>query len=93
MSRSRFHPNKDINLVIQEAVDLGWTFEPAKGGGHSVGFLKCPHVDSGEQCRGGQYCRMAVYSTPRNPTTAAKQIATKVKRCKPPTEVNRDDEE
>lgn len=86
------HPDKDIKKAIKYAESKGWTVISSDG--HAWGKLKCPYNDS--ECRGGMYCLVSVYSTPRNPTTHAKQIIKVVDGCNGKSqedkEINNEDE-
>lgn len=64
----RRHSDKDIRKATRLALDAGWTLEEGKG--HRFGTLRC-----------GDGCEVAVWSTPRNPTTHAKRIRETVQRC------------
>jgi hypothetical protein len=64
----RRHSNKDIRKAIELALDAGWTL--AEGKRHRFGTLRC-----------SDDCEVAVWSTPRNPTTHAKRIREAVQRC------------
>jgi hypothetical protein len=64
----RRHPNKDIRKALKLARDTGWSFEAGKG--HRFATLRC---DAG--------CEVAVWSTPRNPSTHAKRIREAIERC------------
>jgi len=78
MAKGSRHPNKDIRKAIADAEAAGWTVEAGKG--HTWGILRC-----------GQGCRVAVWSTPRNPTTIAKRIREAVEKC--PHDLNDDDQQ
>ena len=93
MGKGKYHDDKNLNQVIEQAIDVGWSFERARGGGHAKGLLKCPHYDSGRSCRGGQYCKMTINGSPKNATTEAKKIRQKVERCRPPERDNQDEDE
>ncbi len=64
----RRHSDKDIRKAVRLALDAGWALEEGKG--HRFGTLRC-----------GDGCEVAVWSTPRNPTTHAKRIRETVQRC------------
>lgn len=64
----RRHSDKDIRRALKLALDAGWMLEEGKG--HRFGTLRC-----------GDGCEVAVWSTPRNPTTHAKRIRETVQRC------------
>jgi len=38
------HPNKDINKVVQHAIENGWTLKAANG--HAWGIFRCPKKQS-----------------------------------------------
>jgi hypothetical protein len=65
---TRRHPNKDIRKALAVARTAGWHYET--GAGHRHGTLRC-----------GSGCVIAVWSTPRNPTTYAKRIREAIERC------------
>src|SRR4051794_25820205 len=69
---AQFHPNKEINEVIEYAVSLGWRYTPSSG--HAHGQLWCPHAE-----RGG--CRWSVWSTPRNPVKHARWLRRQIDTC------------
>jgi len=58
-------------------MDAGWTVEAGKG--HTWGILRCSHG-----------CKLAVWSTPRNPTTIAKRIREAIEEC--PHDLNDDEQ-
>jgi hypothetical protein len=68
MAKGDRHPNKDIRKAIAEAEGAGWTVESGKN--HTWGRVHCGHG-----------CRIAVWSTPRNPTTIARRIKEAVQKC------------
>ena len=76
MSRAR-HKSKDIEEVLQELEDLGWTVVP--GQGHCWGILRCP--TNNKECRCGEFCQMSVWSTPTDPTSHAKRLRQKALGC------------
>ena len=69
---ARFHPNKEINDVIEHAVSLGWRYTLSSG--HAHGQLWCPRAD-----RGG--CRWSVWSTPRNSVKHARWLRRQIESC------------
>jgi hypothetical protein len=71
------HPDKDIRKAVAQAEAAGWTVDPGKN--HTWGVLKC-----------GQGCKLAIWCTPRNPTTIAKRIREHVAKC--PHDLTEDDE-
>ena len=68
------HPSKEIQSVIDYAVDKGWRVIETGKSGHAFCRLYCP-----EQSREG--CQLSVWSTPRNEGNHAKQIIRRVDRC------------
>lgn len=66
------HKDKDIQAAIEYALLHGWRL--FVGGSHAWGFLYCPHEE-----RDG--CRVAIYSTPRDPFRHAREIRKHVDRC------------
>jgi hypothetical protein len=85
MARTR-HPNKEVELALQYAEAHGWRIEV--GGSHAWGKLYCPYND--KECRCGEFCIASIASTPRNPSSHAKQIRRVVDNC---TRHRNDDEE
>lgn len=71
------HPYKEIDAVIRYAKSRGWIVK--KAGGHAWGILMCPknNVD----CRCGQFCRMSVWSTPKNAGSFARRLRQKIDGC------------
>lgn len=76
MVRKR-HPSKEIEAVVKELESRGWTIVP--GQGHAWGILRCPWNSS--DCRGGTFCQMSVWSTPRNPGQFARRLRQKALAC------------
>jgi len=76
---AKSHPNKEIREAIAYAVSKGWTIEPVGNSAHAWGQMKCPYNDS--NCRDGKYCRVGIWSTPRNTMNHAKQIRNIVDKC------------
>ncbi|MFW5655499.1 MAG: hypothetical protein ACOCYW_07620 [Roseicyclus sp.] len=80
MARRR-HPDKDIEAALREMEAIGWRVEAAKGGSaHAWGFVLCP-ANAGDACRGGVFCRMSVWSTPRDPQRHARDLLRKAQGC------------
>lgn len=80
MARRR-HPNKDIETALQALEALGWVVEEAKGkSAHGWGFALCP-ANAGDICRSGPFCRMSVWSTPRNPASHARDLVKRANGC------------
>ena len=71
------HPNKEIDAVIRYARTKGWSVKAA--GGHAWGILKCPQ--NSVDCRCGQFCRMSVWSSPKNPGNFARRLQHKIDAC------------
>lgn len=68
------HPDKDIEKAICYAEEQGWQYKATGNSAHAWGRLLCPlHEREG--------CSMSVWSTPRSPSTHAKQIVQKVNVC------------
>ena len=68
MVKGRRHPDKGIRKAIKQAAAAGWSVDYGKG--HRWGTLLC-----------GAGCRVAVWSTPRNPDVIAKRIGEAVRKC------------
>jgi hypothetical protein len=64
----RRHPNKEIRKALKLAHQSGWSLEEGKG--HRFGTVRC-----------GTGCAVAVWSTPRTPSTHAKRIREALVRC------------
>ncbi len=65
---TRRHSSKDIRKALKLASDNGWQTD--YGTGHRFATVRC-----------GSGCEIAVWSTPRNPTTHAKRIHEALHRC------------
>jgi len=65
---SRRHPNKEIRKALELARQSGWNLQA--GNGHRFGTVRC-----------GAGCAVAIWSTPRNPSTHAKRIREALARC------------
>lgn len=77
MARGK-HPNKEIETVLQHAEANGWRVKESDG--HPWGQTYCPnHMDP--CCNGGMWCRMSVWSTPKNPENDAKKIKRRIDNC------------
>ncbi len=76
MGRRR-HPNKDVEAAVAHAEANGWRVEMA--GGHAWARLYCPWNE--RECRCGEFCIVSVWSTPRNPSSHARQIRRVVEGC------------
>ncbi|AIS58193.1 hypothetical protein CKA27_17835 [Vibrio coralliilyticus] len=68
---AKYHPNKDINDVIVDAVKNGWDWVP-KGTRHCKGVLRCTKTAANHR---NCLCEVRIDSTPKNPTGKAKQYA------------------
>ena len=71
------HPNKDIREALEYAKQKGWQVK--QGGSHAWGKIYCPYNDS--DCRCGEFCKISIWSTPKNPINHAKQIRRVVDNC------------
>lgn len=71
------HPNKEIDAAISYAITNGWHVK--QGGSHAWGQMKCPF--NNKDCRCGEFCRVSIWSTPKNPVNHAKQLRKVVDRC------------
>ncbi|KZK85930.1 hypothetical protein PsAD13_01060 [Pseudovibrio sp. Ad13] len=78
MGRRR-HAKKEVEAVLCELEELGWTVRLRNGKGHAWGLLLCPFND--EQCRCGEFCQMSISSTPQNPSTHAAKLKKKALSC------------
>jgi hypothetical protein len=79
MTRRR-HPDKTIEAALRELEAMGWTVSEAKGrSAHAWGFALCPRND--RDCRGGVFCRMSVWSTPRDPAAHARRLRANAAGC------------
>jgi hypothetical protein len=63
------HARKEIRQVIRYALDQGWTLDEVHHG-HVFGWLECGHG-----------CRIRIFSTPRNPSGAAKATRREISNC------------
>jgi hypothetical protein len=68
------HPNKEIRAAIDYALTKGWRLRTGNGQSHCWGILYCPANE-----RGG--CSVSVFSTPKNPYSAARIIRQKADKC------------
>ena len=80
----RKHPKKEVEAALAFAEENAWRIEV--GGSHAWGKMYCPYNDN--DCRCGEFCISSISSTPRNPSTHAKQIRRIVNNCS-----RKDDEE
>ena len=80
MARKR-HPIKEIEDALKKLEELGWSVQPAKGQrSHSWGFVLCP-AKLRSACRDAVFCRMSVWSTPRDPRGHARELLRKAQGC------------
>jgi len=68
----KYHPNKEINSAIQDAVANGWSWNPSPKG-HAKGRLKCNlgHTEH----------MFSVWSTPSSTHNEAARIRRKTSKC------------
>lgn len=71
------HPNKEIQAALKYAEQQGWIIQV--GGSHAWGKILCPYND--QECRCGEFCLTSIWSTPKNPSSHAKQIRRVVDNC------------
>ena len=71
------HPNKEIRAALEYAKQKGWRIK--QGGSHAWGKIYCPYNDS--ECRCGEFCKISIWSTPKNPVNHSKQIRRVVDNC------------
>jgi hypothetical protein len=64
----RRHPDKEIRKALKLAHRNGWSLQGGKG--HRFATVRC-----------GAGCEVAIWSTPRNPSTHAKRICEAIERC------------
>ena len=75
------HPIREIEAALLELERIGWKVEKAKGrSAHSWGFAMCP-ANARKECRGGVFCRMSVWSTPRSPERHARNLLRQAQGC------------
>ncbi|MFM2045409.1 MAG: hypothetical protein RLY86_3985 [Pseudomonadota bacterium] len=77
MARRSRHPHPAIEAALRHAEGLGWRCTMARG--HAFAQLWCPWNDA--ECRCGEFCRISVWSTPRDPEIHARQIRRQVDGC------------
>lgn len=66
--------------VSPSAESKQWRIENSKG--HPFGQMYCPFKDTGEMCESnGKWCRVGIWSTPRNTANHARDIKKIVDRC------------
>lgn len=71
------HPKKEVEQALIYAEQHGW--EIIVKGSHAWGKMYCPFNDL--DCRCGEFCIASIWSTPRNPSTHARQIKRIVDNC------------
>ncbi|NHZ98571.1 hypothetical protein [Massilia sp. CCM 8734] len=71
------HPRKEIEQALKYAEANGWRIKV--GGSHAWGSMFCPYDDG--QCRGGEYCRSPVFSTPRSTGNHARFLRRVIDNC------------
>jgi hypothetical protein len=90
MAAKSRHPNKEIEAALRALEVMGWQVEGSKGGSaHAWGFVLCP-ANAGDTCRSGTFCRMSVWSTPRNPQAHARDLVRKAEGCVMKDEIDGD---
>lgn len=77
MTRRR-HSKKEIEDALQHAEQKRWRVEV--GGSHAWGKMYCPEND--QECRCGEFCITSINSTPKSPSSYARQIRRVVDNCK-----------
>lgn len=79
--RRKRHPDKAVEAALKALEAAGWTVKEAKGrSSHAWGYVLCP-ANAGDACRSGVFCRMSVWSTPRNPQAHAHELLRKADGC------------
>lgn len=74
------HPNKEIEEALKYAEKKHWRIENSKG--HPFAQMYCPNVGCKEKCESnGKWCRVGIWSTPRNPANHARDLKKIVDRC------------
>lgn len=76
MTRAR-HPKKEVEEALRHAEANGWRV--TVGGSHAWGKMYCPYNDA--ECRCGEFCIASIWSTPKNPSTHARQLKRVVDNC------------
>jgi hypothetical protein len=77
LSRRR-HPDKEVEAVLAELEEFGWTVV-VRGSGHAWALLRCPY--NSEECRCGEFCQMSVNSTPQNAGSHALKLKNRALSC------------
>ena len=79
--RRKRHPAKEIEAALATLESRGWAVEESKGrSAHAWGFALCP-ANARDACRSGVFCRMSIWSTPRNPLGHARELVRKADGC------------
>ena len=66
--------------VSHSAEENRWRIENSKG--HPFGQMYCPYKGSNDTCESsGKWCRVGIWSTPRNTASHARSIKKIVDRC------------
>lgn len=73
----RKHQNKHIRACVDWAEKQGWAITEGKG--HAFCILLCPW--NSKECRCGEFCRISVWSTPRNPEAHAASLKRLIEKC------------
>ncbi len=73
------HSKKDVEAALRHAEANGWRVVEGQGRGHAWGQLYCPYRD--DDCRCGTFCRVSIWSTPKNAGNHAKQLRKVVDNC------------
>lgn len=75
------HPDRTIEEALRALEDLGWSVRKSTGrSAHAWGMVRCPE-NAKDLCRNGVFCQNQVWSTPRNPTSHARQLLRKAQGC------------
>ena len=70
-----------VEAALKALEAVGWAVEAAKGhSAHAWGYVLCP-ANAQDACRSGVFCRMSVWSTPRNPRAHARELLRKADGC------------
>lgn len=77
MTRNK-HPDKNIEKALKHAEDHDWRVE--KSDGHPWGQMYCPY-NNASCSSSGEWCRMSIWSTPKNPKNHARQLEKRVNKC------------
>lgn len=71
------HPKKEVEEAIRYAESYGWSV--SVGGAHAWGKMLCPYNDS--ECRCGEFCRVGIWSTPKDAGNHGKALKRVVDNC------------